>query len=136
MTESLTDIFGSTINEYSRADAIADGTLHDVTAIAREQGILFPVAVAAHAWADAVAWGDNHGAMQDETGRLWDVLSIAAYALRKARRLGLTGLQPFTVYVVPNSAGAQEPEPVALGIEVGPGDLGEPVLTITSAADR
>ncbi len=73
--------------------------------------------------------------MQDETGRQWDVLTMAAVALRRASRLRLTGLQEFTVYVVPNRLGADEPEPVTLGISVGPGDNYEPALTITSSAD-
>src|SRR5690606_17137738 len=112
-----------------------DGVLHDVTELAAEQGIRYPVAIATHAWDAAVAWDPAHGAMQDETGRQWDVLTMAAMALRRARRLGLTGLQIFTVYVVPNRPGADEPEPVNLGISVGPGDNYEPVLTITGPAD-
>ncbi|MDH6283961.1 DUF6573 family protein [Prescottella agglutinans] len=130
------DLHDNVIHAYSRADAFADGTLRDVTELASEQGVLYPVAVASHAWAAAVAWDETNGALQDETGRLWDVLTMAAYALRRAKRLGLRGLQEFTVYTVPNRPGAEDPEPVALGISVGPGDTGEPVLTITAAADR
>lgn len=126
-------LFGEVISAYSRADAIADGVLHDVTALAAERGIRYPLAIAAHAWAAAVAW--DHGAMQDETGRQWDVLTMAAHALRRAKLLKLSGLQEFTVYVVPNRRGAEEPEPVTLGIDVGPGDNFEPVLTITAPAD-
>lgn len=124
------------IHVYSRANAIADGVLHDVTELAAEQGIRYPVAIATHAWDAAVAWDAANGAMQDETGRQWDVLTMAAVALRRARRLRLTGLQEFTVYVVPNRRDAEEPEPVTLGISVGPGDNYEPVLTITAPADR
>lgn len=123
------------IHAYSRADAIADGVLHDVTELAAQQGMRYPVAIATHAWDAAVAWDEAHGAMQDETGRQWDVLTMAAVALRRASRLRLTGPQMFTVYVVPNRPGAEEPEPVTLGISVGPGDNHEPVLTITASAD-
>lgn len=126
-------LFGDVISAYSRANAIEDGVLHDVTKLATEQGIRYPVAIAAHAWAAAVAW--DHGAMQDETGRQWDVLTMAAHALRRARILRLSGRQEFTVYVVPNRPGAEDPEPVTLGIDVGPGDNFEPVLTITAPAD-
>ena len=136
MSVHPTDLADEIIHAYSRADAIADGVLHDVTKLAREQGILYPVAVASHAWANAVAWDEANGALQDETGRLWDVLISAAHGLRRAKRLNLQGLQEFTVYAVPNRPGAEDPEPVALGISVGPGDIGEPVLTITAAADR
>ncbi|CAG7637016.1 DUF6573 family protein [Rhodococcus opacus] len=124
------------IKAYSRADAITDGVLHDVTELAAQQGILYPVSIATHAWDVAVAWDDANGAMQDETGRQWDVLTMAAHALRRAKRLRLLGMQEFTVYAVPNRPGAEEPEPVTLGIAVGPGDNLEPVLTITAPADR
>jgi hypothetical protein len=87
-------LFGEVISAYSRANAIADGVLHDVTALAAEQGIRYPVAIAAHAWAAAVAW--DHGAMQDETGRQWDVLTMAAHALRRAKLLKSCRSSPST----------------------------------------
>lgn len=138
MTESLTDLFGPVINAYSRADAIADGVLHDVTGEARDQGILLPTTIAAHAWAAAVAWPDPETAVQYETGRTWTVLVHAAHALRHAKRLGLEGMQEFTFVPAPSldDDGIENDVKVTLGIEVGPGDALEPVLTITAPADR
>ncbi|MGH3460838.1 MAG: DUF6573 family protein [Kribbellaceae bacterium] len=76
------DLFGEAevIHCYSRADAIADGILIDVTETAREAGFTVRVALTQEAWSDCVAWndatdtakGDYTG--QSEAGRLWDVL--------------------------------------------------------------
>lgn len=135
MTEVISP-FEDTIHSYSRADALTDGTLRDVTALAGQQGILLPTAIASHAWGLAVAWNDENGALQDETGRLWDVLTMAGHILRAAARQNLSGRQDFSLYVVPNAPGASDAERVVLGIEIGPGDCGEPVLTITAPGDR
>src|SRR5262245_26862660 len=61
------------IHRYTRADALRDGVLIDVSETAWEAGIRWPVALTAAAWAKCatvppgVAW-------QDEAGRLWDML--------------------------------------------------------------
>lgn len=135
MTESLTDFFGPLIGSYSRAQAIEDGVLHDVTDAAREHGILLPTAIAAHAWAAAVAWPDPDTASEYEPSRAWSVLVYASNALRRAKRLGREGMQEFTFVPAPDLDDAEDIE-VTLGVEVGPGDAGEPVLTITAVADR
>jgi hypothetical protein len=43
------------IHSYSRADALADGTLIDAASVATEAGIRFPVALTAAVWARCVA---------------------------------------------------------------------------------
>src|SRR3990172_13277670 len=45
--EGERDIFGPVIYSYSRADAINDGVLVDVSTLAKEAGIKYPVAVTA-----------------------------------------------------------------------------------------
>jgi hypothetical protein len=60
---------------YARADAIADGTLVDITEAACEAGFRVPVALTRTVWCDCVHWGpdDNVGPLyQDEAGRLWE----------------------------------------------------------------
>ena len=58
---------------FSRAQAIADGVLIDVSDVAKEAGFRFPVAMTADAWSDCVAWRENsQGAGQSRAGRLWD----------------------------------------------------------------
>ena len=78
-------VFGPLIHAYTRADALADGSLVDVTTVAREAGFTVPVAVTRAVWLDCVAWADDGGACQDEAGRLWDVLWMARFAARRAR---------------------------------------------------
>jgi hypothetical protein len=58
---------------YARADAIADGTLVDITESAREAGFRVPVALTRTVWGDCVHCGpdDNAGPVdQDEAARL------------------------------------------------------------------
>src|SRR5947199_346622 len=73
------DIF----DHYTRAQAIADGMLVDVTATAREAGILYPVALTRAAWERCVSVPPGV-ACQDEAGRLWDVLFLLALAARRS----------------------------------------------------
>ncbi len=46
----LRDLFGEVIHAYARADALADGTLVGVSAVAGEAGIRYPVALTRAAW--------------------------------------------------------------------------------------
>jgi hypothetical protein len=62
------------------SDAIRDGALIDVSAVTREAGIRYPVALTRAAWERCVA--DPPGVLcQDEAGRLWDVLTMLRFAL-------------------------------------------------------
>src|SRR5262249_25990843 len=70
------------IHRYTRAQAIADGVLIDVSATAREAGFKFPVALTAAVWARCVAVPPGV-ACQDEAGRLWDVLWLLRLAVAR-----------------------------------------------------
>lgn len=109
---------------YTRAQAIADGVLVDVSALAREAGFKVPVAMTAAAWADCVAWPADEGG-QDETGRLWDVLYLAGWQAR-----GHPAAEEVTFGLRRVPPGGTEPNYVALKLHIGPGDHGEPVATI------
>jgi len=54
--QDVEDLFGPPISSYSRAQAIEDGVLVDVSALAREAGIRFPVAVTAGVFAVLAPW--------------------------------------------------------------------------------
>jgi hypothetical protein len=112
------------IHSYTRAQAIEDGGLVDVTETAKEAGFKVHAALTAAAWGDCVAWGSHLGTHQDEAGRLWDVLTMALHAARTHRG----DRAEFTVLRVPR--GGLQAEPVRLVVHVGPGDAGEPVVTI------
>ncbi len=123
------------IHSYTRAQALADGNLIDVTKTAREAGFTFPVALTLSAHADCVLWSeeDNErkGACQDMSGRLWDVLYMAAIAARAAKRKSEPADRiTFSLYRVPREGQAIKPRLVTLEAVCGPGDVGEPVITI------
>ncbi|HEX7326457.1 MAG TPA: DUF6573 family protein [Rhodanobacteraceae bacterium] len=76
--ESATDLFGDVIYAYSRADALADGYLIDVTADAKTVGFRAPAAVTRAVWEGCVAWDvadeRRKGIHQDQHARLLDVM--------------------------------------------------------------
>jgi hypothetical protein len=114
------------IHAYTRADALRDGVLIDVSATAREAGFKYPVALTAAAWAKCVAVPLGV-ACQDEAGRLWDVLTMLRFAIRRsnggAREVG------FAVHVHRDNR-RRTPPLVRLKATCGPGAEGEPVLTV------
>ena len=92
------------VHVYTRAQAMTDGVLVDVSATAAEAGFRIPVALTLGVWADCVSWSASdteHTAMpQDEAGRLWDVIWMARAAAR-AERQGGSRRTSFTVLRVP-----------------------------------
>ena len=78
-----TNPFDPVTSTYTRARAIEDGILVDVSETAREAGFNIPVAVTRTVWDRIVAVPEGYRGFQDESGRLWDILWMARhYALR------------------------------------------------------
>ena len=126
----------SVISTYTRAQAIADGVLVDAGPMAKEAGYRWPVALTVAAWRDCVAWTDADSAAQayqEPSRRLWDVLFMGAYAIRT--HAGGGDRLKFPLYRVPRDGCSTEPERVTLKLIVGPGDNGEPVITILPEED-
>lgn len=124
-------IFGDVISTYTRAQALEDGVLIDPGTMAAEAGFKWPVAITADAWADCVAWSEDDSARQvhqDQDGRLWDVLCMAFYAVRTSQTSGDRIL--FQLLRVPRDGRSTKAKLVTLRMIVGPGDSGEPVITI------
>lgn len=114
---------------YSRAQAIDDGVLVDVSTTARQAGFVVAVALTTAAWADCVAWADADSCRQspqDEAGRLWDVLWMAYLATRRANGNQVR----VTLFRVPRDGRSRSPRETSLQMHIGPGDHGEPVVTI------
>src|SRR5262249_54497528 len=109
------------IHRYTRAEAIADGVLVDVSewASPREMmgGFKIPVAMTAGVWA---LLQPREGSHEDLRGRAHDVLWMASLAARRSRPD--TDRASFTVRI-----GSDDVEMV---LHIGPGDEGEPVATI------
>lgn len=123
--------FGEIISTYTRAQAIEDGVLIDAGSMASEAGFKWPVALTSAVWGDCVAWTDDDSEQQvhqDESGRLWDVLYMASHAIRTNKGSGDRLL--FQLYRVARNGLSTEAELVTLKLIVGPGDAGEPVITI------
>ena len=121
------------IHVYTRAQALADGVLIDAAELAREAGFRYPVALTAEAWAECVAWEQEDSQRQthqDVTGRLWDVLWMASVAIRARGGTSQSSRIPFQLLVVPRDGKSRRAREVTLHVHIGPGDLGEPVLTI------
>jgi hypothetical protein len=113
------------IHRYSRAEAIRDGALIGVTATAREAGIRYPVALTRAAWQRCVAVPPGVRC-QDEAGRLWDVLWLLACAIRR----GPGGAEVRVGVHVRTDNRERTPPLVRLRAVCGPGDRGEPVVTV------
>ena len=128
---SAESFFGEVISTYTRAQAIEDGVLIDAGPTAKEVGFKLQVALTSAVWSDCVAWTDSDSRkmpFQDQSGRLYDVLFMAAFAIRTSADSGDRLL--YELYRVPRDGGSTEAKPVMLKLIIGPGDQGEPVLTI------
>ena len=118
------------IYAYTRSQALADGVLVDVSQMAAEAGFRYPTAITADLHARLAPNEQEQALGQSYEGRLWDVVFLAAFA---ARRLGTADRGSFEVGLF--EAEAAPPHrtrhvTLVLWMVVGPGDQGEPVITI------
>ena len=111
------------IHRYTRAQAVADGVLVDVTATAKEAGITYPAAVTRAVFERYIRVPDGVIG-QDERGRAWDVLWMLRFAIARSPE---GDFLLYTVFVRNDNAG---PRPVKLKALCHPGDEGEPVITV------
>ena len=121
--DTLTEIFGEPIYSYTRAQALEDGVLVDVSEMAREAGWACPVAVTAAVWAliEDIPPSKRY---QDVQGRLWDVLWMGRFKAYLIRRSGVTQYY----YRLILYSGRRKYQ--VLKVVCGPGDDGELVVTI------
>jgi len=127
---NVDDPFGGfeVISVDSRSQALADGVLVDTSDLAREAGFVFPVALTEtlyHSYIVPALGLVAEG--QSITGRLWDVLNVLRYTISKAKSRNTDTILFKVLFLM--SAGA-DPVPIELKAVCGPGDDGEPVLTI------
>lgn len=113
------------ISTYTRAQAIEDGVLVDLSYLAREAGFRMPVAVTQGVWEVVDPTEELEKAGQDMEGRAWDMLTILRQAIRTTQRVDEVHFAPLYVR---RPGGA--PEPIALWAKCGPGDDAEPVITV------
>ena len=117
-----------TIYTYTRAQAIEDGVLADITELAKEAGFKYHTVVTAGVYALCENIADKLKGLQDVTGRLWDVLTMAKHAIKTKTPDAANNLY-FKVFI---ENGERNPKLKYhdLYINCGAGDNYEPVLTI------
>jgi len=123
-------LFGPVIFSYTRAQAIADGVLVDVTGVAKETGFKLPVAITEALHGRLAPTKADQALGQDYDGRLWDVLWLAAFTIKLADRG--TDTVNFTVILQDADGKSGQPQNTDLRLRAvcGPGDEAEPVVTI------
>jgi hypothetical protein len=138
---SMEEVFGEVLSSYTRAQAILDGVLVSLNDpsltfrpglnICAEAGIKFPVAMTIAAFAKTVSALDTPlPPCQDISGRLWDVLSMFKWAKRGGSEIRFPVTVINWVCVGGKRTNRTKRETVILKALCGPGDNGEPVITI------
>ena len=117
--------FGEVIFSYTRKQATADGFQVDVSTVATKAGIRFPVFLTRSVF-DAYVTVPPNVSGQDEAGRLWDVVWMLRFAIRKAAQ-GHSRL-PFALYVRNDN---RAPRLVKLIATCGALDMDDPKPAIT-----
>lgn len=125
------------IFSYTRAQAIEDGVLVDLTAWAKETGFRIPVACTSSVWHGYVVPPmRTEGLGQSERGRCHDLLWMLWLAIRRSAQKPAkvnddhsTG-DDIILFDVIFLQAPNNPETVQLKAHCGPGDRGEPVITI------
>ena len=119
-------VFGSVIYAYTRAQALADGVLVDLSKLAHEAGFRWPVAVTErlyHAYIvpsfDLVADG------QSIDGRAWDLLTDLRYAVSSKPQ---SSELHFSVLFLMTPG--HDPISIKLKAVCDHGDDGSPVVTV------
>lgn len=121
----LVEVFGAVIFSYSRKQALEDGVLVDLNHIipVNESGYKYPVACTVAVWSIIDTAVKNPKHFNDYDGVVWDILHMSrSYQIKKWE----TGC----LFQVIINKGAGSDDVYTLKIECGPGDAGEPVLTI------
>ena len=114
------------IYAYTRKDALNDGVQIDVSEVAREAGLKFPVYLTRTVWESYVTVPDGVRC-QDEKGRLWDIVWMLRCAARRT-----SGPQMLFGLHVRNDNRDRKPPLVNLKAVCGPRDIddAQPAITV------
>ncbi len=129
---ALTSLFSNDeiIFAYTRADALSDGVLVELSdQMVSEAGIKVKVAVTRAVWDDYLSpsYLDEMSGQSVE-GRTWDLLWMFGCAARRSRHAST--IQFRVLFVTMKESGSIVTEDVLLKAVCGPGNEGEPVITI------
>lgn len=133
------------ISAYSRAQALEDGELVDLSELAREAGFKYPLAVTRGVWAllaEGSLWAERPngtaeleadpawaGTGQSWKGRARDMLCVMRAAIRNATDRGRAGDEIRFAPLFLRKPGGR-PERVPMWSKCAPGDTAEPVITV------
>jgi hypothetical protein len=113
------------IFSYSREQALEDGVLVDVSVWAAETGFVIPVACTSAVWHQLIVPPKRtQESGQSERGRAHDVLWTLFNAIKRQPKAGTV------LFKVIFLASPNRHKTVTLKSVIGPGDSGEPVITI------
>ena len=124
-TDNGNSPFGEMIFSYTRSQAVADGVQVEVSKTAQQAGIRFPVFLTRAVY-DAYVTVPPGVTAQDEAGRLWDIITMARFAILRSRP-GCDRL-PVALYVRNDN---RAPRLVRLTAVCGPLDIDDPQPAIT-----
>ena len=79
--------WGEPISVYTAEQAVEDGILVDVSELAKEAGFNWPVRITNTVHELCTPPKSNH--IQSYTGRLWDVLNLARWAIKRSQDDGM-----------------------------------------------
>ena len=120
------ELFGEVISSYSRAQAIEDGVLVDVSSVAREAGIKFPVAMTRTVWEKYVEVPEGVSCQDEARQAMGHPVDVPVCSREVRRRHAV-----FKLYVRNhNRERLDRRDLVTLKAVCGPGDDAEPVITI------
>jgi len=125
------DFFGEVIYSYTRAQAIEDGVLVDMSEAAKKTGFNFPVAVTSSVWRKYIGWNDEDSkrqVSQDENARLRDFLLMLLFSIKLSRNN--SDQINYVLDIVPCDGKSRTAKRTQLKAIIGGGDDGEHVLTI------
>ena len=118
------------ISSYTRKQAIEDGVLVDLSTEAVKHGFKIPFACTSTVWAE-IEWDESRDAQGDggqcTEGRLYDVLRMSILAAMQAKDAGQVQVR---VLMVPQDGESTVAITYTYNLHVGPGDEGEPVITL------
>lgn len=114
--EGLEELFGPVLSRYSRADALDDGALVDLSGRASAKGVRYPMAITCAAYG-AICEGVKEA---DRPFRVDALVDAFKAGIRRQK----AGCNRFKFTLMAKSG------PVTLDAVCGPGDTMDPVLTL------
>ncbi len=126
---------GPVIDVYTRAEAIKDGVLIDISEAAGEAGIVYPAAITQAVWDGYIVPPEAVASYQDINGRLWDLLTMFTNMARAMKQESEAQGSPKDTAQIMRFKTLFEMAPgkkelIEFKAVCGPGDTAEPMLTI------